>query len=241
MKKITFVFTLAASLLMMGGCNQKSGSTLTGSKKISLENELDSVSYALGVNVAASMKQTGLNEVNNDAFSTAFATQMAEEEVLINEAQSKTILDRYFQKLYQQQMLEMQSGSDENTIAGQKFLAKNKDEEGVIETASGLQYKVLKDASGPKPAETDRVKVHYVGSLLDGTVFESSVDNGDPVTFGLNQVIKGWTEGVQLMSVGAKYRFFIPSEMAYGASPRPGGPIGPNMVLIFDIDLLEIL
>ncbi len=126
-----------------------------------------------------------------------------------------------------------------NKQEGQSFLTQNKNEEGVVETPSGLQYKILTQGDGDeRPTATDRVKVHYHGTLLDGTVFDSSVDRNEPISFGLNQVIKGWTEGVQLMSVGDKYRFFIPSGLAYGN--RSAGKITPSSTLIFDVELLGI-
>jgi len=136
-----------------------------------------------------------------------------------------------------------QSGNKEaamlNVKLGLEFLATNKSEEGVVETASGLQYKVLTKGEGTEhPTSTSKVKVHYHGTLLDGTVFDSSVDRGEPLSFGLNQVIKGWTEGVQLMVVGEKTRFYIPSKLGYGN--RPSGKIGPGALLIFDVELLEI-
>ena len=130
-------------------------------------------------------------------------------------------------------------GGEENMQKGIEFLASNKKEEGVLTTASGLQYKVLQQGSGSEhPSATDTVKVHYHGTLIDGKVFDSSVDRGEPISFGLNQVIKGWTEGLQLMVVGEKTRLFIPSELAYG--DRATGPIGPNSALIFDVELLGI-
>lgn len=241
MKKITFVLTVAFSVLLISSCNQKSGSSLTSAKKISLNNELDSVSYALGVNGAFSMKQMGIKEVNQEVFSKAFAEAMADGETMLDANQSNQILEAFFQKVYMQQMEEMQAGSGDNLEEGQKFLEENKSVAGVKVTESGLQYQVLKEANGPKPAATDRVRVHYHGTLIDGTVFDSSVDRGEPAEFGLNQVIKGWTEGLQLMPVGSKFKFFVPSELGYGANPRPGGPIGPNMVLIFEVELLAIL
>ncbi|MDI3326259.1 FKBP-type peptidyl-prolyl cis-trans isomerase [Pontibacterium granulatum] len=127
----------------------------------------------------------------------------------------------------------------QNKTAGEAFLAKNKDEEGVMTTASGLQYKVLQAGSGTEhPVATSKVKVHYHGTLIDGTVFDSSVERGEPIEFGLNQVIKGWTEGVQLMVVGEKTRFFIPSDLAYGNGSA--GIITPGSTLIFDVELLDI-
>ena len=123
---------------------------------------------------------------------------------------------------------------------GVKFLEENKTAEGVQVTPSGLQYIVLKEGNGEKPTETSTVKVHYHGTLIDGTVFDSSVDRGTPAEFPVNRVIKGWTEGLQLMSVGSKYKFFIPQELAYGAFPREGGVIKPFMPLIFEVELLEV-
>ena len=127
-----------------------------------------------------------------------------------------------------------------NKEAGEKFLADNAKKDEVTVTASGLQYEVLSEGDGAKPSATDQVTVHYHGTLTNGTVFDSSVERGQPATFGLNQVIKGWTEGLQLMSKGAKYRFYIPQDLAYGATPHPGGPIEPYMTLVFDVELLDI-
>ena len=123
---------------------------------------------------------------------------------------------------------------------GEEFLAENAKKEGVITTESGLQYIIMKEGTGKKPTETSNVTVHYHGTTPDGTVFDSSVERGEPATFNLNQVIKGWTEGVALMKEGAKYKFFIPQELAYGANPRPGGPIKPYMPLIFEVELISI-
>lgn len=131
--------------------------------------------------------------------------------------------------------------AETNKSEGAAFLAKNKTAEGVITTASGLQYTVVRQGDGPRPTANQKVRVHYEGRLLDGTVFDSSYKRNDPAEFGLNQVIKGWTEGVALMPVGSKYRFYIPGELAYGANPRPGGVIGPNAVLVFDVELLAIV
>ena len=131
--------------------------------------------------------------------------------------------------------------SEENRRAGAEFLSANKTQAGVMTTASGLQYQVLAEGNGPQPTASSRVRVHYVGKLLDGTEFDSSVARGEPAEFGLNQVIAGWTEGVALMPVGSKYRFWIPSDLAYGANGAPGGKIGPDATLTFDVELLGIL
>lgn len=130
--------------------------------------------------------------------------------------------------------------AEQNLKAGEEFLAANAKKEGVKKTASGLQYVVLKEGQGKKPGLSDKVAVHYHGTLINGKVFDSSVDRGEPITFGVTQVIKGWTEALQLMKEGSKYRVFIPSELAYGKRGTPGGPIGPNETLIFEIELLHV-
>ena len=124
---------------------------------------------------------------------------------------------------------------------GNKFLAEKSREKGVVTLPSGLRYKVLTPGIGAKPLATNTIKAHYHGTLIDGTVFDSSVENGEPVVFGVGQVIPGWTEALQLMPVGSKWKVYLPSEIAYGANPRPGGPIKANMALIFEVELLEIV
>lgn len=132
------------------------------------------------------------------------------------------------------------AAANRNLAEGQAFLATNSKAEGVITTASGLQYQVVTEGNGPRPAATDEVEVHYVGTLLDGTTFDSSRARGESIAFSLNRVIPGWTEGVQLMPVGSTYRFWIPANLAYGEQGTPGGPIGPNQTLVFEVELLGI-
>ena len=128
----------------------------------------------------------------------------------------------------------------DNLKAGQDFLAANGKKEGIVTTPSGLQYEVVTMGDGVKPTTEDKITAHYHGTLIDGTIFDSSVDRGQPASFPVSGVIKGWTEALQLMPVGSKFKLYIPSELAYGANPRPGGPIGPNAALIFDVELLSI-
>jgi FKBP-type peptidyl-prolyl cis-trans isomerase FklB len=128
----------------------------------------------------------------------------------------------------------------QNKEAGEAFLHENKSKAGIQSTPSGLQYEIVTEGSGPKPASTDTVSVHYHGMLIDGTVFDSSIERGEPATFGVHQVIPGWTEALQLMNVGSKYRLYIPQELSYGAHPHPGGPIKPFSALIFDVELIAI-
>lgn len=230
MKKIIYPGLLAAFLVILVSCGSNGQSTF---KKVKLTNELDSVSYALGVNVANGVKSQGLDEISLDALMKGFEDVYTDNDPMSVD-ETMEILNNFF-------MTAMERKSAKNLQEGQKFLEANKGKSGVTTTESGLQYKVLTEAFGPKPLVTSTVRVHYHGTLTDGTVFDSSVDRGEPAEFPLNGVIVGWTEGLQLMSVGSKYRFFVPSELGYGANPRPGGPIQPNMVLIFDVELLTIV
>lgn len=241
MKKLTVLIAIVLMALPFSSCTQNTGSSDVVPAKVELKTQLDSVSYAMGVSVGSQIHGIGVDEWNYEAFMKAFHDAMTDEALLIQPQQIGQILDPFFMRLQQKQMEDMQGNAQENLEKGREFLEKNKNKKGVKVTESGLQYEVMTMGDGPKPKATDRVKVHYHGTLTDGTVFESTVEAGIPVDFGLNQVIPGWTEGVQLMPVGSKFRFFIPSELAYGANPRSGGPIGPNMALIFEIELLEIM
>lgn len=218
----------AISLALLSGCKQSQET----SKQISMENELDKVSYSLGVNVGKNIKQQGLKEINTEAFAQAIADVYADNTLLIDDEEAGATLQSYFQKLEEEKFAA-------NIEEGKKFLEMNKQNEGVVELPSGLQYQVITEGNGPKPGPTDKVKTHYHGTLLDGTVFDSSVDRGEPISFPVNGVIKGWTEALQLMSVGSKWKLFIPSDLAYGARGA-GGAIGPHSTLIFEVELLDI-
>lgn len=214
----------------------------------SLETELDSVSYAVGLSMSGQLK-SNFSEVDKDLLAQGIRNGLDSTNLLIENKDIQKVLSSYFQKKQEAQMKEMQAKAEkeamakfgENKKAGEEFLAENKNKEGVKTTESGIQYIVLKEGKGEKPAgPNSRVKVHYHGTNLDGKVFDSSVDRGTPAEFGLNQVIKGWKEGVQLMKEGAKYKFFIPQELAYGVQQR-GENIKPFSTLIFEIELLEVL
>jgi len=213
-----------------------------------LETALDSVSYAVGVSMSSQLK-TNFSEVNKSILAQGIRNGLDSTNLLIEAKDMQEVLTNYFKKKQSAAMEEKQAAAAkeaetqfaENRIAGEDFLAANKSKEGVQTTESGIQYLILKEGSGEKPAgPATKVKVHYHGTNLEGKVFDSSVDRGTPAEFGLNQVIKGWTEGVQLMNVGSKYRFFIPQELAYGAQQR-SADIKPFSMLIFEIELLEIL
>jgi len=193
------------------------------------------ISYSYGLVIARQLTERGI-EIDLAQFTKAFETILAKGEPVLNEDQVAATFEE------NQKILDMKNASEEDKAvmaAGQKFLEENKAKEGVKTTASGLQYEVITAAEGAKPKATDTVTVHYHGTLLDGTVFDSSVERGEPTEFPLNRVIPGWTEGVQLMSVGEKYRFFIPYDLAYGERGA-GADIKPFSTLIFEVELLGI-
>lgn len=202
-----------------------------------IKTEKDTVSYLLGYNVGRNFKQAPY-EFNVELLSKGIKDALTGVEMNFTEEEANGILEAWQMGLQQAQEAEANKAAEENKVAGAAFLEKNKKEKGVKTTPSGLQYKIVKDAKGPKPLATDKVKVHYVGTLLDGTEFDSSVRRGEPITFPLNQVIPGWTEGVQLMSVGSKYIFYIPSELGYG--DRVVSVIPAGSTLVFEVELLEI-
>ena len=213
-----------------------------------LETELDSVSYAVGLSMSGQLK-SNFSEVNKSILAQGIRNGLDSTNLLIDAKDMQEVLSSYFKKKQQAQMEEQQAAASkaaeakfgENKKAGEDFLEANKSKKGVKTTESGIQYIVLKEGSGEKPAgPMTKVKVHYHGTNIEGNIFDSSVDRGTPATFGLNQVIKGWTEGVQLMNEGAKYKFFIPQELAYGAQQK-GENIKPFSTLIFEIELLEVL
>lgn len=205
-----------------------------------LSTELDTVSYSVGLNMSKQLN-TSFSEVDREVLVQGILDGLDSTEALVETKDIERVLTTYFKKKQEAQKLEDEAKSEVYKQEGIAFLEANKAKEGVVTTESGLQYTVIKAGNGNKPENaTTKVKVHYHGTLIDGTVFDSSVDRGTPAEFGLNQVIKGWTEGLQLMDEGAKYKFFIPQELGYGANPR-GGAIKPFMTLVFEVELLEIL
>jgi len=227
MKFISSV-AVASLIVVFFGCN---GQKNVG-QNVELTNEIDSVSYSLGLNVARNVKGQGLEEINIDALVKAFNDVYEDRELVLNEMEAGQCLQSYFQRA-------QMAMSDASKAAGAAFLAENKSRDGVVTTESGLQYEIITEGSGDKPGLEDNVTTHYHGTLIDGTVFDSSVDRGEPVSFAVNGVIPGWTEALQLMSVGSKYKLYIPSELAYGERGA-GGAIGPNETLIFEVELISI-
>ena len=193
---------------------------------------MDKLSYAWGLAMGQQLHGMGVNDLDVESYADAVKAVMDRTEPKMKPEEAQKLINEYLQKLQG----EMEAAAK---AAGQKFMAENKTKEGVQETASGLQYIVEKEGTGAKPGAEDEVTVHYTGKLLDGTVFDSSVNRGEPATFPLNRVIPGWTEGVQLMSEGAKYVFFIPSDLAYGPQGVPNA-IPPHSTLIFEVELLKV-
>ncbi len=199
-----------------------------------LNNEMDSVSYAIGVNIGTNFKnQEGLETVNLEAVFQGVKDANGGAGLMMDEQMAGMYVQSYFQKVQNRQF-------EKNITEGQNFLAQNGQRAEVTTLPSGLQYEVMNEGTGAKPTATDNVTTHYHGTLIDGTVFDSSVDRGQPASFNVSGVIPGWTEALQLMSVGSKWKLYVPSELAYGANPRPGGPIQPHMMLIFEVELLSI-
>lgn len=206
-----------------------------------MENkQLDKISYALGLSMGNNFRSSGINEINVQDFADGVAAVFSGETPKMTYDEAKEEIRKYFTAMEEKQRAEAAEMAKVNRQAGEAFLGENGKRPEVKTTASGLQYEVIEEGNGPKPEATDQVKVHYTGKLIDGTVFDSSVERGAPATFGVTQVIPGWVEALQLMSVGSKWRLFIPSALAYGPNGA-GGVIGPDATLIFDVELLEVI
>lgn len=197
-----------------------------------LKNSTDSLSYALGVSISKNLLSQGFDSLIIDAINAGIMDYTTKKPLKISPEESNTLLNNYFAAVQGKK-------GEAKKNACQKFLDENKSKPGVKTTASGLQYLVLKEGEGPMPLETDKVKTHYHGTLIDGTVFDSSVQRGEPVSFPVNGVIKGWTEALQMMKVGSKWKLFIPSDLAYGTQGA-GGVIEANEALIFEVELIAI-
>lgn len=204
-----------------------------------VETLRERASYGIGVDVGGSLLRGGA-DIDVASFIQGFRDTLAGRPLLINREERHAAMTEYSDQMRAEQMAAMEELGRKNLVEGNDFLEANKAAEGVVTTRTGLQYTVLEEGDGPKPAADARVKVHYTGTLIDGTKFDSSYDRGEPAEFRLAGVIKGWGEALQLMSVGSRYKLFIPAELAYGDRGMPP-MIGPNAVLIFEVELLEIV
>jgi FKBP-type peptidyl-prolyl cis-trans isomerase FklB len=230
MRKLFVVLVAGA----FASCN--SGNTST---EVALTTFEDSASYAVGRTIGSNLKADFEAQKVGDGFNKDFvvaglADALKSDSTKLTAEEAKALVDRFFEQLAKKQ-------AEENAAAGSAFLEENKGKPGVITTESGLQYIVLKEGEGDSPTAADQVKVHYTGKLLNGDVFDSSIERNQPVDFYVRSVIPGWTEALQLMKPGAEYKLFIPSDLAYGEQGNPRGGIGPNEVLIFDVKLIDLL
>jgi len=220
-----FIGILSLATLLVA-CNQFKGS-------MKMETEVEKFSYVLGQQIGAQMRSQGL-EVDSSTLAESLKAALAGDESLLSPEEMQEVMMAANTRM----MEKAQAEANTNKDAGAKFLEANKSKEGIKTTASGLQYKVLSEGKGKSPKATDTVKVHYKGTLIDGTQFDSSYDRNEPAEFPVNGVIKGWTEALQLMKAGSKWQLFIPSDLAYGPRGRPSIP--PNSVLIFEVELLDV-
>lgn len=198
-----------------------------------LQTEIDKVSYSIGMNLGQSFVQQGVQELNFEALAQGAKDIFAKADLQISIQDANTIVQQFFTGLQEQKFIQ-------NKTEGEDFLAENAKKEGIVTLPSGLQYEIIKEGDGPIPKETDTVKTHYHGTLINGTVFDSSIERDQPAVFPVNGVIKGWVEALQLMPVGSVWKLYIPTDLAYGANPHPNGPIEPHMALVFKIELLAI-
>ena len=225
--KYIFLFSALAFLGLTSCEGQKNKSTAT-----KLSNQMDSVSFGIGISIGENLKHDNLTDVNADLIANGIKSAFTNDTSMMKQKDAQMCIQTFM-------MNKAKKKGEDNLEKGKKFLAENGKKDGVKTLPDGLQYQVMKEGTGAKPTSTDKVKVHYHGTLIDGTVFDSSVQRGQPAEFGVNQVIPGWTEALQLMSVGSKWKLFIPSNLAYGERGA-GGAIGPNETLIFEVELLEI-
>ncbi len=209
----------------------------TNTWAIELDTEQKKLGYIIGMDIGKSLRDQG-TDVDLNSLIAAIRATYNNQELAMTVEEAGQVRKEYIEKMQAEKQAEAAAAGQTNLVAGQKFLAENATKEGVQTTASGLQYKVVTMGTGAKPAATNTVKVHYRGTLLDGTEFDSSYARNEPISFALNRVIPGWTEGVQLMPVGSKFMFYIAPDLAYGEGG--GGPIPPNSTLVFEVELLDI-
>lgn len=204
------------------------------------EKQLDKLSYALGLSMGNNFRASGIQQINVEDFADGVASVFYGSTPKMTYDEAKKIIQDFFLELQAKQEEASKQMAEVNEKAGKAFLEENGKRVEVKTTPSGLQYEVVKEGDGPTPTASDQVMVHYKGELIDGTVFDSSIDRGQPATFGVTQVIPGWVEALQMMKVGSKWRLFIPSALAYGPQGA-GGVIGPNQTLIFEVELMQII
>ncbi len=235
----TFYLIFVIAAVALTGCNaQKDGSASTSetSPALTLESDEEKLSYGVGMNIGFSLTRQGVPDLQLDAVIAGIRDSVNG----IDPKVSETDVQQAATRIQERQEAELAVLAEENGAKGVEFLKENAAREGIVTTESGLQYEVLKEGEGESPSAESVIRAHYHGTLIDGTVFDSSIDRGEPTQFAVNQVIPGWTEALQLMKVGGKMRIFVPADLAYGER-SPGPAIPPNSTLIFDVELVEIL
>lgn len=210
------------------------------SGEANLDSKIDSVGYSLGYFYGTNLSSEGVNEISTDGFVAGLQTGIDQRESQLTEQEMQIVLQTYQQEIQMQTEIRNQQEAEEEMRIGNEFLEENAQNEDVQVTDSGLQYRVVEEGTGVSPSETSEVEVHYRGTLINGEEFDSSYERGQTATFPLNRVIPGWTEGLQLMSEGSTYEFFIPGELGYGNNPPPGSIIKPGSVLIFEVELIDV-
>lgn len=244
-----------ASLVFVAACNKQAGDANKpkeadkaaaaadgkedGLKIAGLPTEKQQVSYMIGMGMGKQL-ETAKDEIDVDTIAKAIKATLAGEKLLMTDEQAQQVAQTFGQKMQEKQVKQMQEQAKKNSDEGAKFLADNGKKPDVKTTASGLQYQVLTEGKGPKPKESDTVKVQYKGETLDGKVFDSSYERGEPAMIPLGGVVPGWREGIQLMPVGSKYKLWLPAALAYGENVPPGAPFGANATLVFEVELLDI-
>ncbi len=227
MKFLKPTLALLSMIAIMSGCNSKIG-------KVDIKTDNDSLSYAIGINMGNNLKNSKIDNVNISAIAIGIQDVQEGKKDVMTPEKSMALIQKFLTK-------QKDAEGAKNFEEGKKFLEENAKKEGIIVDPAGFQYKIMQEGTGAMPVATDVVKVNYKGTSIEGVEFDSSYKNGKPVEFPLNGVIRGWTLGLQKMKVGSIMMLWLPADLAYGANPRPGGPIGPNQVLIFEIELLEIV
>ncbi|MFT3896281.1 MAG: FKBP-type peptidyl-prolyl cis-trans isomerase [Thermomonas sp.] len=250
-KSRSMLAVLLLAALAAAGCNKADkpaadqaakkidATAAKGDQIAGLPTEKDQVSYMIGMQMAKSL-QPAKDDVDVDVIAKAIKTSFSGGKSLLTEEQAQKIAESFGEKMQAKQIAEMMAKAKTNAAEGAKFLAENGKKPNIKTTATGLQYEVITEGKGAKPKPTDVVQVNYKGSLLDGTVFDDSSQHGGPATIPLPQVVPGWREGISLMPVGSKYRFWIPAALGYGEQGTPGGPIPPSATLVFEVELLDI-
>jgi FKBP-type peptidyl-prolyl cis-trans isomerase FklB len=239
--KLLIITILSISFLMPGMAQNKKERTKKSKKNKTealadtafLKTRIDSVSYGLGILFGSNLKRGGIDSLNSQLLTRGFDEALKDQKTRITPDVANALLNQYAMELNK-------AKGQKNLAAGQAFLEKNKADSGVVVLPSGLQYKIIKAGTGEKPTLNNKVTVHYHGTLIDGTVFDSSIQRGEPIELTVGGVIEGWKEALQLMPVGSKWKLFVPSNLGYGETGAQGSPIGPNSALIFDVELISI-